>query len=236
MRLRKFQRFTVSQLRFISESKQLAQCVMNSGCNVQKMIAVPGHLRESHALKTYHYLTSWVPLGSDWWWGNHINQSINQYIYICRKQRRYPELGTGRGGWPAPLSAGGGAWGAVEQWVPWTHAPPAQPSRAAHCPRSQGCCAQRMAAPLVGAPRSSPAAGRGCHRARRQLGLPAAPYWGCWAASPRSPRSGGRRGAKSPALAIASFAPTLRDLKRRAEKKTLIIPSNCIHIGKKELA
>ena len=123
------------------------------------------------------------------------------------------------GGWPAPLSAGGGAWGAVEQWVPWTHAPPAQPSRAAHCPRSQGCCAQRMAAPLVGAPRSSPTAGRGCHHTRRQLGLPAAPHWGCWATSPRSPRSGGCCGTKSPALAIASFTPTLRDLKRRAEKK-----------------
>ena len=168
-----------------------------------------------------------------------INQSINQYIYIyiyMPQAAALPWTWHWPGGWPAPLSAGGGAWGAVEQWVPWTHAPPAQPSRAAHCPRSQGCCAQRMAAPLVGAPRSSPAAGRGCHRARRQLGLPAAPYWGCWAASPRSPRSGGRRGAKSPALAIASFTPTLRDLKRRAEKKTLIIPSNCIRIGKKELA
>lgn len=64
-------------------------------------------------------------------------------------------------------------------------------------------------------------AGRGCHRARRQLGLP-----GCWAASPRSPWSGGRRGTKSPALTTANFTPILRDLNRHAEKKKKYIYNN----------
>ena len=95
---------------------------------------------------------------------------------------------------------------------PLSAVPSRRPRRALRQPR-------RRRQPLEPRRRLLPTAGRGCHRARRQRGLPAAPHWGCWAASPRSPWSGGRRGTKSLALAIASFTPTLRDLKRRARKK-----------------